>query len=75
MLVTSLALHQLPCVPFTDESEGTDIDLSSLVGIGMLMAIVGGAFAMVVPHLWALLPGLALSIAAARLLRWRPEHA
>ena len=75
VLVTAVALRELPCIPFTDETEGTSIEMQSLIWSAVVMAIVGACFAVISPNLWALIPGVALTVVAFRLLRWRPAHA
>jgi hypothetical protein len=75
VLATRLALRDLPCLPFTEEREGTAVEMSDLLGIGLLLGLAGGLFALVAREPWALLPGALVALAAVRLLLRRAADA
>jgi len=57
-----LSVSALPCIPFTDESQGMSVDSSHLFALGFVLSGVGAAFAMIAHQPAAMCVGIALLI-------------
>lgn len=75
VFAAKLSVSALPCIPFTEESEGISIESSHLLALGFVMATLGAAFAMIAHQPLALCIGVVALIPAAQQLRRRSEHA
>ncbi len=70
VLVASLALRSLPCIPFTAVAdEDAPLEFGGLIGAAIGLALLGGSFALIAPGLAGLGLGLGMSGMAYHRLR------
>ena len=76
VLLATTQLRSLPVMPFTlDEAEQEDADFGKLMGVGLMLAVLGGVFAIYADQPLVMAAGAAIAALAARRLLQAPTHA
>lgn len=76
VLLASLQVQSLGCMPFTVEGDALEggMEFGSLIGLGILLAFAGAAFAMIAAELSGLCLGLTLAAIALHRLSTAPTR-